>query len=125
MLLFFFFVIRRTPLSIRTDTLFPYTTLFRSLTALLNSAGARSGLAAIAQEAAGDARDTRLSRSRAQAMRATARSRMVRDEVSGYPLARIGRAHVRTPVTNAHLVCHHLLETEQIRSHARHTSRKA
>src|SRR3546814_15543307 len=27
---FFFFMIRRTPRSTRTDTLFPYTTLFRS-----------------------------------------------------------------------------------------------
>src|SRR3546814_18062720 len=29
--LFFFLMIRRTPRSTRTDTLFPYTTLFRSL----------------------------------------------------------------------------------------------
>src|SRR3546814_15441948 len=35
MLLFFFFLsIRRPPRSTRTDTLFPYTTLFRSLLAL-------------------------------------------------------------------------------------------
>src|SRR3546814_15158792 len=31
-LLFFFLMIRRPPRSTRTDTLFPYTTLFRSLT---------------------------------------------------------------------------------------------
>src|SRR3546814_1552524 len=31
MLLFFFLMIRRPPRSTRTDTLFPYTTLFRSL----------------------------------------------------------------------------------------------
>src|SRR3546814_16306719 len=31
---FFFFMIRRPPRSTRTDTLFPYTTLFRSLTEL-------------------------------------------------------------------------------------------
>src|SRR3546814_12877019 len=30
-LLFFFFMIRRPPISTRTDTLFPYTTLFRSV----------------------------------------------------------------------------------------------
>src|SRR3546814_11379351 len=30
MLYFFFFMIRRPPRSTRTDTLFPYTTLFRS-----------------------------------------------------------------------------------------------
>src|SRR3546814_2776334 len=32
--LFFFLMIRRPPRSTRTDTLFPYTTLFRSLTAV-------------------------------------------------------------------------------------------
>src|SRR3546814_19396140 len=32
-LLFFFLMIRRPPRSTRTDTLFPYTTLFRSLKA--------------------------------------------------------------------------------------------
>src|SRR3546814_17450975 len=31
-LLFFFLMIRRPPRSTRTDTLFPYTTLFRSVT---------------------------------------------------------------------------------------------
>src|SRR3546814_11296553 len=34
-LLFFFLMIRRPPRSTRTDTLFPYTTLFRSATAWL------------------------------------------------------------------------------------------
>src|SRR3546814_14612604 len=41
--LFFFLMIRRPPRSTRTDTLFPYTTLFRSLR-LANSG--RDGLAA-------------------------------------------------------------------------------
>src|SRR3546814_12357176 len=37
---FFFLMIRRPPRSTRTDTLFPYTTLFRSLRALvLDEAG--------------------------------------------------------------------------------------
>src|SRR3546814_8174499 len=30
-----------------------------------------------------------------------------------YVLHQIGRAHVRTPVTNAHLVCRHLLEKKK------------
>src|SRR3546814_1082688 len=30
--------------------------------------------------------------------------------VDGMPVGQIGRAHVRTPVTNAHLVCRLLLE---------------
>src|SRR3546814_12373766 len=36
----FFLMIRRPPRSTRTDTLFPYTTLFRSLGALLDAASA-------------------------------------------------------------------------------------
>src|SRR3546814_1987663 len=35
---FFFLMIRRTPRSTRTDTLFPYTTLFRSLRPCLTAA---------------------------------------------------------------------------------------
>src|SRR3546814_12550045 len=34
-LIFFFFMLRRPPRSTRTDTLFPYTTLFRSIEPLL------------------------------------------------------------------------------------------
>src|SRR3546814_15020927 len=37
--LFFFLMIRRPPRSTRTDTLFPYTTLFRSLRELLDRRG--------------------------------------------------------------------------------------
>src|SRR3546814_18263188 len=40
---FFFLMIRRPPRSTRTDTLFPYTTLFRSLSSA-RSRGARSSL---------------------------------------------------------------------------------
>src|SRR3546814_13337271 len=36
---FFFLMIRRPPRSTRTDTLFPYTTLFRSLSPLRRSPG--------------------------------------------------------------------------------------
>src|SRR3546814_9037453 len=36
---FFFLMIRRPPRSTRTDTLFPYTTLFRSAAACLQAAG--------------------------------------------------------------------------------------
>src|SRR3546814_12052302 len=37
--LFFFLMIRRPPRSTRTDTLFPYTTLFRSVAAIAYRAG--------------------------------------------------------------------------------------
>src|SRR3546814_20587720 len=40
--LFFFLMIRRPPRSTRTDTLFPYTTLFRSI-ALVKASGNSSG----------------------------------------------------------------------------------
>src|SRR3546814_20716041 len=42
MIVFFFLMIRRPPRSTRTDTLFPYTTLFRSRIA--HHAAARAGL---------------------------------------------------------------------------------
>src|SRR3546814_8839301 len=80
-------MILRPPRSTRTDTLFPYTTLFRSAPAArsgLRDRGARRGGAA--------ARDDL--------------PRLCRQPVDG----EIGGAHVLTPVTNAHLVCRLLLE---------------
>src|SRR3546814_19337157 len=53
---FFFLMIRRPPRSTRTDTLFPYTTLFRSpcrplgLTALWSGAGEKSGLSSPSEQ---------------------------------------------------------------------------
>src|SRR3546814_19705484 len=53
---FFFLMIRRPPRSTRTDTLFPYTTLFRSpcrplgLTALWYGAGEKSGLSSPSEQ---------------------------------------------------------------------------
>src|SRR3546814_13833808 len=43
MFVFFFFMLRRPPRSTRTDTLFPYTTLFRSLRAGLQGAAGERG----------------------------------------------------------------------------------
>src|SRR3546814_2689952 len=77
-------MIRRPPRSTRTDTLFPYTTLFRSQAhaagfVVLDGDGAHAG-----------------------------------DRADAHDLLalglEIGRAHVGTPVTNAHLVCRLLLE---------------
>src|SRR3546814_14332530 len=51
---FFFLIIRRPPRSTRTDTLFPYTTLFRS--ADLSRAGARGRRRDDGRQAAGQAR---------------------------------------------------------------------
>src|SRR3546814_12085211 len=50
-------MIRRPPRSTRTDTLFPYTTLFRSLSGVLVAAGALLGAGGDAGAALGDAVD--------------------------------------------------------------------
>src|SRR3546814_20065305 len=54
----YFFMIRRPPRSTRTDTLFPYTTLFRSIITTVNDIAERSSLlalnAAIEAAAAGE-----------------------------------------------------------------------
>src|SRR3546814_20151529 len=57
-LFFFFLMIRRPPRSTRTDTLFPYTTLFRSQRIGLRIGAAdREGAPAIGKLAAGGCRD--------------------------------------------------------------------
>src|SRR3546814_4228501 len=78
-----FVMIRRPPRSTRTDTLFPYTTLFRSCRIPCWEDG---GI-----------------------LSAAARHRRVARRPAGR-VQEIGRAHVCTPVTNAHLVCRLLLE---------------
>src|SRR3546814_9651573 len=86
-------MVRRPPRSTRTDTLFPYTARFRSVP---------------------DRRD-RLARAGAEPARCLRRRRgaqLLPDGVVSErlrPLCQIGRAHVRTPATNAHLVCRLLL----------------
>src|SRR3546814_10722449 len=88
LLMFIFLRIRRPPRTTRTDTLFPYTTLCRS-----NDRRA--------QEFPGGAENGRRPR---------------RHDATGHqqrhPVVQIGRAHVCTPVTNAHLVCRLLPENK-------------
>src|SRR3546814_1312087 len=95
-------MIRRPPRSTRTDTLFPYTTLFRSVAQvrqqwgrvdiLVNNVGIGGP--------AGSAVDLDLQEwDRALRINDTS--------------MKIGRAHVLTPVTNAHLVCRLLLEKKK------------
>src|SRR3546814_9237455 len=100
-------MIRRPPGSTRTDTLFPYTTLFRSQPD--DGAGHRESPLGADQEA----------QVRASAFRDAAvheqQGLLHRFARQSYPLAggtgrEIGRAHVCTPVTNAHLVCRLMLE---------------
>src|SRR3546814_6532598 len=103
--LFFFLMIRRPPRSTRTDTLFPYTTLFRS--GSVTVAGG-DGSTVVRMPDGVEGRVTG---------RASAASFSVGTDGKGrgHVLSgqEIGRAHVWTPVTNAHLVCRLLLEKKK------------
>src|SRR3546814_3737909 len=91
----FFVMIQRPPRSTRTDTLFPYTTLFRSNARRHDGFLAKPDL------------DRARSASGCGARRIVGREQ---------PFHQIGRAHVCTPVINAHLVCRLLLEKKNIMS---------
>src|SRR3546814_6990168 len=91
-------MIRRPPRSTRTDTLFPYTTLFRSL--------AR----AVRGRIEGDPPDQYADHGLGVDSDALGAHRDVE-------ATEIGRAHVCTPVTNAHLVCRLLLAKKHKSTH--------
>src|SRR3546814_8478113 len=97
-------MIRRPPRSTRTDTLFPYTTLFRSKAGRRRPAFFIERFIATSPSGVGRAplRDAPL-------LRRAAFDQILRPERS----RQIGRAHVLTPVTNAHLVCRLLLEKKK------------
>src|SRR3546814_5784424 len=104
-------MIRRPPRSTRTDTLFPYTTLVRSAQ---HEMLAKSHLAASTQShpMAGHI-DPRMSPDQyAQYIAAASAAANARSTAMSHS-GQIGRAHVRTPVTNAHLVCRLLLEKKK------------
>src|SRR3546814_10514587 len=135
-------MLRRPPISTRTDTLFPYTTLFRSLVGddallvpgfravIIISRGVThhrfvyrrrrppveiDQLGAVFVDQFGGARAPVVQERLAwrHPVLELAAVGPVRRGVGGQagPMGReIGRAHVCTPVTNAHLVCRLLLE---------------
>src|SRR3546814_7900731 len=127
----------RPPRSTRTDTLFPYTTLFRSrlvpcfgrnavLSALPGRAEARRArrrAALAAQKPQPRLRHRRAARRlsrrlhRPDAPRPRGLDRLADEPARRHPRPdgrrEIGRAHVCTPVTNAHLVCRLLLENKK------------
>src|SRR3546814_4185925 len=99
-------MIRRPPRSTRTDTLFPSTTRIRSQArpvaaddldggALRGGQQRAAGAPLIAVDLAGD--------------QGLERQRVALELHQLQVEAKIGRAHVCTPVTNAHLVCRLLL----------------
>src|SRR3546814_4574886 len=93
----FFLIIRRPPISTRTDTLFPYTTLFRS---------ARRIRGVIADETLPGGVDD-AGHILASALRPH-RGRRLKGERKSTRL---------TPITNAHLVCRLLLEKKKYNTH--------
>src|SRR3546814_2451489 len=129
-------MIRRPPISPRTDTLFPYTTLFLSraqraaLLALVDELDARlDGRQRVIRLDGGDIgavyhgeakigasvphrEGRRLDQRRERVERALEASHLGAHR-RHLLLAEIGRAHVCTPVTNAHLVCRLLLEKKK------------
>src|SRR3546814_2860778 len=124
---FFFLMIRRPPRSTRTDTLFPYTTLFRS--GIIPRGSTAPAAEAMAEEVhSADAVDvTRIVLPVVRVVGKVVADEVVIGTVVGpvmtfthpQPHTRlvtrveIGRAHVSTPVTNAHLVCRLLLEKKK------------
>src|SRR3546814_11902697 len=96
LLIILFLMIRRPPRSTRTDTLFPYTTLFRSI---LDGAVLGGHLGAQRLDA-----HLKLFMGQRQVAVAGARKDMVVDRKS----TRL------TPVTNAHIVCRLLLEKKKV-----------
>src|SRR3546814_1135275 len=118
-------MIRRPPISTRTDTLCPYTTLFRSVddlglghqildqfAAVLGlDADLALGLIVLAEDdTARDLGDDRILLG------------LPRLEQLRHP--QIGRAHVCTPVTNAHIVCRLLLEKKKNNTQTKNTNNK-
>src|SRR3546814_4216573 len=102
-------MILRPPSSTRTDTLFPCTTLVRSSKFLLSfwrQGIGHSGLPE-AQTTQGIPHGPPVNRPRLVVL---VPRRLSLAGSASNPDGEIGRAHVRTPVTNAHLVCRLLLE---------------
>src|SRR3546814_5660556 len=119
--LFFILMIRRPPRSTRTDTLFPYTTLFRSATQYQPERAEKLGDKSfhhlgITREwpAGGPGGNAGTSACRrcshgVKALRCGACDapgvRRQPGPSRGGAAGRIGRAHVGTTVTNAHIAC--------------------
>src|SRR3546814_3401846 len=94
-------MIRRPPRSTRTDTLFPYTTLFRSMFASWSQWHG---------SVAGNGFDPEAAKKYLAEAKADGYDGKLTYVGMNDPATQIGRAHVWTPVTNAHLVCRLLLE---------------
>src|SRR3546814_1222857 len=110
-----FVMIRRPPRSTRTDTLFPYTTLFRSADAVARRLERLVGFRLVAVAAkvlqGNTVARAGIAEQLFHALQPRQHGEAQRRRVLGLE---IGRAHVCTPVTNATLVCRLLLEKNNI-----------
>src|SRR3546814_8175409 len=113
---FVFLMIRRPPRSTRTDTLFPYTTLFRSIWVTVST---RSVAVAPSGSLPRSLKPTTCGISIDDGWPSIAASASM-PPTPQPSTPKIGRAHVRTPVTNAQLVCRLLLEKKNILKPAEH-----
>src|SRR3546814_3119082 len=107
----FFLMIRRPPRSTRTDTLFPYTTLFRSTHRIHLRGQLQHRVEAhllVFRAEAEQAVDV-------EAQRAFVGSLLLQ----GHAHSRSEEHTSETPVTNAHLVCRLLLEKKKNKNHNR------
>src|SRR3546814_5862780 len=103
-------MIRRPPRSTRTDTLFPYTTLFRSQDLDFARYVAIFGIEMV--------RDTPLRLTRQDMSESCAHSAPTHLPYNSQ--GRDRKSTRRTPVTNAHLVCSLLLAKKNIRQYEAH-----
>src|SRR3546814_6096312 len=104
-LFFFFLMIRLPPQSTRTDTLFTYSTLFRSGQVIpAFAAGVVYGFPQF------------LDKDRIGATQEICIFFFTSPKMRTPRPGQIGRAHVCTPVTNAHIVCGLLLEKKKVQS---------
>src|SRR3546814_2346493 len=119
-------MIRRPPRSTRTDTLFPYTTLFRSIwfapdqhldlilhtIDVIRQLPIERGLTATPRNFNGDIEIPADNFAALDALPAKSRQfiALYLNDQRHTGVKKIGRANVRTPVTNGHLVCRLLVE---------------
>src|SRR3546814_3016464 len=122
-------MIRRPPRCTRTDTLVPYTTLFRSNAPWFAERlpiGMKSWLSSVATQIVGVGPAALLGTHRGRRMDSIGGARIAVDQIGFAPIDsleddQIGRAHACTPVTNAHLVCRLLLAKQHRKRHINNT----
>src|SRR3546814_7125183 len=105
-------MIRRPPRSTRTDTLFPYTTLFRSDQAsgrLARGLSGRAGLPATTASSGTSLTTTEAMPTKRSEEHTSELQSLMRNSYAVFCLKKKthGRRHIRTLVPNANVICHH------------------